>query len=225
MPIQNCGVIRGQVVQSTPGSAQSPHFIITLADDNNTEYQVDVNVWSRDGSEVLYYANDDFQCPITQTLQSLKLGFTPLASHAGSGALDYLREQLFDITKMTPLPMTGSSQNDLNAFIGTVVASAQTSKASVFAFGQYFNDSTNPVEQKQNETQLPQGIHDIHMNQGNGSPYEEDNGTYQDGGLLIYFSAEQKWMAMFFAFQTQSFQTDDQGNPSGPSWANEHGQE
>ncbi|GMA64959.1 hypothetical protein GCM10025859_53990 [Alicyclobacillus fastidiosus] len=61
MPIQNYGVIRGQVVRYTPGSTQSPHFIIILADNSNQEYQVDVNVLSQDGSEVLYYANENFQ--------------------------------------------------------------------------------------------------------------------------------------------------------------------
>ena len=225
MPIQNYGVIRGQVMRSTPGSTQSPHFIIILADNNNTEYQVDVNVCSSDGSEVLYYANDDFQNTITQSLLSLNPGITPLTSSAGSGALDYLRDPLFDTSAMKPLPMNGPSQNDLNAFIGAVVASAQTSGASVFAFGQYFYDSGSKAEQDRHEGLPAQGIHDIHMNQGNGAPYEKDNGTYQDGGLLIYFPAEQKWVATFLAFQTQAFQTDDQGNPTGPSWAEEHGGE
>ncbi|WAH36153.1 YukJ family protein [Alicyclobacillus dauci] len=225
MSIQNYGVIRGQVVQYAPGLTQSPHFRITLADNSNQGYQVDVNVLSRDGSEVLYYANENFQNDMTQNLLSLTPGFTPLKSNANSGALDYLRESLFDTSKMKPLPMDGPSQNDLDAFIGTVVSSAQTSNASVFAFGQYFNDKSRSAAQERRENLPTQGIHDIHMNQGNGSPYESDNGTYQDGGLLVYFPTDERWVATFLAFQTQAFQTDDQGNPTGPSWADQHGGE
>lgn len=225
MPIQNYGVVRGEVVSSTPGSAGSAHFRIILADDNNTQYQVDVNVLSRDRSEVLYYTNEAFQNAITQDLMALPSGFTRLPSIANSGALDYLRESLFDTSAMKPLPMDGASQNDLNAFIGQVVTSAQTSQASVFAFGQYFDDSGSSAQQDLREHLPSQGIHDIHMNQGNGSPYEQDNGTYQDGALLFYFPTDQKWVATFLAFQTQAFQTDNQGNPVGPTWAQQHGGE
>ncbi|GMA64960.1 hypothetical protein GCM10025859_54000 [Alicyclobacillus fastidiosus] len=121
--------------------------------------------------------------------------------------------------------MDGPSQNDLDAFIGTVASSAQTENASVFAFGQYFNDKSRSDAQDRRENLPTQGIHDIHMNQGNASPYERDNGTYQDGGLLVYFPKDQRWVATFLAFQTQAFQTDDQGNPTGPSWADQHGGE
>ncbi|MFD1673841.1 DUF2278 family protein [Alicyclobacillus fodiniaquatilis] len=225
MPIQNYGVIRGQVVRYTPGSPQSPHFIMILTDNHNTAYQVDVNVLSRDGSEVLYYANDNFQNDMTQNLLSLTPGFTALKNNANSGALDYLRETLFETSAMVPLPIDGPSQNDLDAFIGTIVSSAQTNNASVFAFGQYFHDGSRSAAQDRKENLPTQGIHDIHMNQGNSSPYEKDNGTYQDGGLLVYFPNDQRWVATFLAFQTQAFQTDNQGNPTGPSWADQHGGE
>ena len=31
------------------------------------------------------------------------------------------------------------------------------------------------------------GIHDIHMNQGNSGRFVQDDGVYQDGGLLVHF--------------------------------------
>ena len=31
------------------------------------------------------------------------------------------------------------------------------------------------------------GIHDIHMNQGNAAQFVGDDGVYQDGGLLVHF--------------------------------------
>jgi uncharacterized protein YukJ len=56
------------------------------------------------------------------------------------------------------------------------------------------------------------GIHDIHMNQGNSGKFKRDNGAYQDGCLLFNYPGG-KWLAFFFAFQSQTFETDDNGNP------------
>jgi len=48
------------------------------------------------------------------------------------------------------------------------------------------------------------------MNQGNTGRFAKDNGIYQDGGLFIYYPAEQRWVAMFLKFQSQVVHTDDQ---------------
>ncbi|HDX9578365.1 TPA: DUF2278 family protein [Bacillus pseudomycoides] len=56
-------------------------------------------------------------------------------------------------------------------------------------------------------------VHDnIHMNQGN-SKYSEENGTLHDACILIRFKKENKWIAYFLAFQSQSWRIDDEGNP------------
>ena len=49
------------------------------------------------------------------------------------------------------------------------------------------------------------------MNQGNDGKYKKDNGVFQDGALIIAYPSD-KWIAFFFAFQSQSFDTDDKGN-------------
>lgn len=224
MPLQRYGVLRGQVVRYTPGTEYSPHFRIILVEANNTEYQVDVNVRSRDGSEVLYHANEDFQLSgVTHGLLTRRPGITPLTSTPDSGALDYLREPLFDTADMVPLPVSGWAHDDLNSHVGTVVESARVSGGVVFAFGQYFQDSGRLSDRDSREGLPSHGIHDIHMNQGNARPYHRDNGTFQDGALLIYFPTTRKWVATFLAFQTQSFHTDAGGNPAGPSWEQVHG--
>ena len=59
------------------------------------------------------------------------------------------------------------------------------------------------------------GIHDIHMNQGNpiGS-FSDDNGPWQDGGLVFEFPHQKLWTAVFLKFQTQAWHTDDKtGDP------------
>src|SRR6185369_7218859 len=53
------------------------------------------------------------------------------------------------------------------------------------------------------------GIHDIHMNQGNSGQFVDDDGVWQDGGLLVYFPSVDRWTAIFLKFQSQSWHTDD----------------
>ena len=61
------------------------------------------------------------------------------------------------------------------------------------------------------------GIHDIHMNQGNSGSFARDNGVWQDGGLLVFFPSTGKWSAIFLKFQSQTWHTDDRtGDPITP---------
>ena len=54
------------------------------------------------------------------------------------------------------------------------------------------------------------GIHDIHMNQGNVGQFKRDDGVWQDGGLLLnYADSGWQWVAIFLAFQSQAWHTDD----------------
>jgi uncharacterized protein YukJ len=73
----------------------------------------------------------------------------------------------------------------------------------IYAFGSAFADS-GKVD----------GIHDIHMNQGNSANnHGGDNGVWQDGALLIHLPAKGTWTAVFIAFQTESWNTNSVGNP------------
>jgi hypothetical protein len=47
------------------------------------------------------------------------------------------------------------------------------------------------------------------MNQGNDPTFKKDDGVWQDGGLLIHFPAHDQWVAIFLAFQSQAWHTDD----------------
>ena len=53
------------------------------------------------------------------------------------------------------------------------------------------------------------GVHDVHMNQGNVGGFVHDDGVWQDGGLLLHFPAQGQWTAVFLKFQSQSWHTDD----------------
>ena len=51
------------------------------------------------------------------------------------------------------------------------------------------------------------GVHDVHQNQGNIRRYADDNGVWQDGGLLVQTGAN--WTAILLRFQSQSWRTQD----------------
>jgi hypothetical protein len=53
------------------------------------------------------------------------------------------------------------------------------------------------------------GVHDIHMNQGNTGRFVEDDGVWQDGGLLLHYPGQDQWVGVFLAFQSQAWHTDD----------------
>ena len=56
------------------------------------------------------------------------------------------------------------------------------------------------------------------MNQGNPAAggHAGDNGTWQDGAIFLNMrsaTGETGWTAIFIAFQTESWATDDNGDP------------
>jgi hypothetical protein len=49
----------------------------------------------------------------------------------------------------------------------------------------------------------------MHMNQGNDAGHRGEDGVWQDGGLLMHFRSPSQWVAIFLAFQSQAWHTDD----------------
>ena len=57
------------------------------------------------------------------------------------------------------------------------------------------------------------GLHETHMNQGNPiGNHNQDNGVWQDGALFVNLPSQNTWIAVFIAFQTQVWTTDNNGN-------------
>jgi hypothetical protein len=78
----------------------------------------------------------------------------------------------------------------------------------VYAFGERWG----PEQDKRDKIFgfLPgNGIHDIHMNQGNHPQFAQDDGVWQDGALVFRFPTTDQWAAVFLAFQSQAWHTDD----------------
>jgi uncharacterized protein YukJ len=208
MPI-NYGVLKGKVIGSSAGTIENPHYQI-YAKAGEERFRVAVNVKSKlSPSELLYYTNEDFQHVVSTLVVELPYGFTSLESKPDGIALDYIRNNLFDHNEMAPLAFDIPGQdNDLNEKIDHYVRRSMESEDGIlYAFGEQWGPENKP--DKIFGFSPGRGVHDIHMNQGNVGEYKRDDGVYQDGGLLFHFPAENKWIAVFLAFQSQSWHTDD----------------
>ena len=210
MALDGYGVLAGQVVDHrAEGGTDSPHFQV-LVQAGSEQFRLAVNVMSQQSpSELLYLADEAFGHPLVQALPALPDGFTPLASQPGGVALDNIRGNLFDRAAMRALPPNVSGpDNDLADKLEHYVGRATgDSAARIYAFGQRWGPET--IADKIFGFQPGGGVHDIHMNQGNSPQFQRDDGVWQDGGLLIHYPDPDQWVAIFLAFQSQAWHTDD----------------
>jgi uncharacterized protein YukJ len=210
MPLKNYGVLKGKAIEVRPGAGQNPHYQVYIVDDT-TDYRIAINVQSAlSPSELEYLIDDRFTHPITTLLEKVPRGFTKIASKPGTTALDFIRGNLFDRTKMRILPPNlPGLDNDLNEKIDGVMQRAVADEdAVVYAFGERWGPEKNKKDKYFGF--LPgNGIHDIHMNQSNVGQFVGDDGVWQDGGILINFPTQGQWFGIFLKFQSQGWHTDD----------------
>ena len=225
MPIMNYSVLAGDPVSGKVVSGASAHYQIAMNAPGG-KFTVAVNIQSVDGSEVLYAIEEGFTPPDLAGLAALPMGMTKLQSAPGGLALDYVRSTVGGapmITKaqMTLLPMASAKAKGAsaeaqaiqqakakaleNAVVTLLNMTIADKDGVIYAFGSAYADS-GKVD----------GIHDIHMNQGNpvsSGGFGGDNGVWQDGALMIHLPSKNTWTAVFLAFQTESWTTDSAGSP------------
>jgi uncharacterized protein YukJ len=220
MPITNYSVLVGDPTAGKVVTGSSTHYQITMQA-NGGPFTVAVNIQSVDGSDVLYAIEENFTPPDEAGLLALPTGMTALKSAPGGLALDYVRstvngQPVITQKQMTLLPQLISRGSEDERMMNRVRASALQNAVvtllnmtiadkdgTIYAFGSAYADSGRV-----------DGIHDIHMNQGNPvNNHGGDNGVWQDGALLIHLPSKATWTAVFIAFQTESWNTDSAGNP------------
>src|SRR5215468_2590515 len=194
--------------RTPPG--HSPHYEIWVQADTN--YRIAINVQSVDGSNVLAHYDPGFTKPTKRNLASLaagRKGFTALPTGPNGKGLDYLRDDLFPIAAMTPIPPDGQGVTLRNLLDAQIKRAKADRSAVVIAFGEFFRDhgrdSTFGFSPEL-------GVHDLHMMQGNRGSFADDNRINGDGALFIRF-ADGETVALFVRFTSQSTTTDDRGNP------------
>lgn len=211
MGLKRYGVLAGVVVASrAEGGTDSPHFQIQVRG-GGENYRVAVNVLSQQApSELLYLAAEDFAHPVLESLAALPDGYTEVDSVRGGAALDYIRGNLFDRSQLRPMPATAPGpDNDLaDKLSHYVIRAAGDPAARIYALGERWGPESG-VPDKIFGFSPGNGVHDIHMNQGNNGPFVKDDGVWQDGGLFFHFPATSLWVGVFLGFQSQSWHTDD----------------
>ena len=210
MALKGYGVLRGKVLDGKrEDDPHSPHYQVHILS-GGTHYRIAVNVKSQTApSELLFLVDENFQHPILTRLAGLDSKFTPLTSKPDSGSLDFIRGNLFSRLDMRLLPFDLPGQdNDLNDKIEHYVNRAKLDpEADVFAFGVRWGPEK--IKDKIFKFKPGNGVHDIHMNQGNSDNFKSDDGVWQDGGLVFHFPGLSQWVAVFLAFQSQAWHTDD----------------
>lgn len=212
MPLNHYGVLKCRALASRvdPLTDDTPHYHV-LTSDAKRRYRVAINVKSRHyPPDLLYCVIPQFEHPITHNLLNLEPGFHRLPHPAPGIALDYVRGNLFDFRQMQPLPFDRPGQNnDLKELVGDYIQRAiHARSATLYAFGEAWGAERH-LEDPYFHFLPGRGMHGVHMNQGSVSQFADDDGTWQDGGLLIHFPEQRHWVGIFLAFQSQHFTTDD----------------
>lgn len=152
-----------------------------------------------------------------QWYPTLRPGLTTLqpfqmvsAEIAAGQQLDYAIKPT--ATRRYTIETKGASDTLLVLFEDVVSRQLNNLKAEggeLYAFGSHFHDPA-PKPGIDTEFGTKDGIHDIHMNQGN-APHEhdEDNGVFNDGVILKF---PDHVTGLFFRFKTQFLPTDANGD-------------
>jgi uncharacterized protein YukJ len=213
MPLSNYGVLKGTVIGHLRDADDDHYQILVKA--GTTLHRIAVNVKSaapNAPSTVLFQTITAIPSGWKTSLKSLTSGYKKLPSKPNGAALDYVRSAIVKPKTMKPVPPdVPGADNDLKDKLEAIIVKAMgTPGAVIYALGQKWGPEVGKPD-KYFGFQPGNGIHDIHMNQGNSGKWKKDNGVYQDGALVVELPGD-KWQAFFFAFQSQTFDTDDKGN-------------
>jgi uncharacterized protein YukJ len=219
--IRRYSVFSGRVIDRQPETwGKSPHYHILL-EGNGQRFRVAVNTRSGTShsrtSDLLYFADDDFRHDVTRQLAAVDEGDHHVESRPCGLALDYQRGGMFDRRHMRRIPANRPGPgNDLVDELDLYLERSLTDSTSrLHAYGTRWGPESHTPDQVFGFTP-GNGIHDVHMNQGNRDEHWHDNGIWSDGGLIFQWreSNADCWSAIFLAFQAQSWHTDDRGHPT-----------
>lgn len=210
MSLQTYGVLKCKVISmKEERDKKRPHYHIHVRAGQD-DYRVSINIKSYDAlSEVLFYTDEAFNHRVTKEIKRFPYGFF----YSRYSAIDYVRSQLgFTREDMAKIPHDRHGpNNDLNEKLNNHMTEAIETDADVYVFfGTRWKSSNHCKDDRVFNFNPSMGIHDIHMNQGNIRHWKKDDGVFfQDGCLIIHYPNDNRWVGIFLAFQSQSWDTDD----------------
>lgn len=213
-------ILKGQVVDAKPFSqkdATRPHYHLHMST-GSKDFDVAINIRSEvtkdsEGNlldvRVLYAIKDASNLPQLQRILGMPDGIVNLDEEIRAG-LDYVQQKLVTRQEMQALPLFQPGVDETDAIMDLVQEGSEA-RATFVAFGHRYEPSAkfDPAW----DFRPDDGVHNIHMNQGNvaGHSFSNENGRFVDGGLLVLLPSGPK--IAYIAFQTQSWDNDDQGLP------------
>ncbi len=201
------GVLKGTVTGHLR-NADDDHYQI-LVSAGNTVFRIAVNVHSSlNPPDLLFQSLTSLPASLTQGLKALAAGFKKLGSKPGGLAQDFVRGGIVKIDKFKVAPgdVPGADNDLKDTMEAAVVAAVDQAGSIIYAFGARWGPETK--KDKYFKFVPGNGVHDVHMNQGNDKSHSGDDGIFHDG-CLIFEYPNGKYRAFFMAFQSQTFQTDN----------------
>jgi len=215
MPLPNYGVLCGTFdhfrKEPTDNFGNWYHgFIYVNTGNSMFECAVDVNSPTGEFEYMILGGLDKAKFA---NVSALSNGYHELARNSTSGAIDYVRSDIVkeargclalilvfmnSIFGTNKKVWTKNNGDDALNKLQDMVTTSQR----IYVFGAPY-------------TYGGDGIHDIHMNQGDpqGSQWYAANGTWQDGCVVVEKPGEDKLTGYFGKFVTQTMNTDNNGNP------------
>ncbi|KAF4161550.1 hypothetical protein CNMCM6936_003391 [Aspergillus lentulus] len=186
MPLDNYGVWKALAIRYDVErrGTRTPHLTLYFRDNGGPDFRAAINIKSGDQQEsrLVYRINEDMS---GHPLNGAAYGLITSGAIWGNP---------FDVNTGRVLEHDISCpNNDIIDVLVPKVQQAINEGAVVCIFGEQFN--TND------------GIHNVHMNQGNIRRYSSDDGVFLDGALLFHFPESDKWVGIFLAFASQAVHT------------------
>jgi hypothetical protein len=235
MPLAQYGVLKGNLFTPQEQSYQGNwfHGIFYVTFPGTTIPRRCVTDFSSANKDLIQYKIfNNLKANLFANIMALPDGYASLATGPtngpNSGALDYVRSPILGPGGCVEAivgffnNLGGSKLSDGWIVSDGVIAvqALQTQLSGkpqkMFVFGEPFTD---PAPVNQDGVQSQNGMHNVHMNQGDppvspdGTDHQGDDGIWQDGGT-IFLNADGSLTAFCSKFVAQTFDTNDQGLPA-----------
>ena len=212
-------ILKGTVVAAKPFSqrdANRPHYHLHIQADGK-DYDVAINIRSeisRDAQgnpvpvNVLYAIKDASNLPILNNVKNFPEGVKNLDGTEGL-SLDYVSQNLVSEAEMRDLPIFDPTVDQTDDIMDAV-KKGMADGATFIAFGHRYKPASgfDPAW----DFRPDDGVHNIHMNQGNQQKFANETARNEDGALLI--NSGDNWTIIYVAFHTQSWNNALMVSPS-----------
>lgn len=217
----NYSYLKGKIDRFKPAPTGNPHLwmLVDVAQDTvfatvNVQSSKDMPNMPVAESYLNFFIDEDFRHPIVAHLRGLAPGLHSQESSSSQGALDYIKGNLFDPRKMRVLPSQSAGGDDLVHRLEALLSVAREQNDDIVIIGSQFQTSPGQTDAVFGETPAF-GIDNTHMAQGDPPQINaklHENGVWHDGAIFLISTNTDRVTAIFLAFQTQAWQTDDRGN-------------